>query len=292
MHVLKSPFTCSVILSSPFLHSVFILSFRTPRFSRASSSQPGGHEEQECGEFGSHSSGNETLPVPPELLRAGNHTWRLHPRCRSGPGTFLESNPLNRSPDFTSSKRFQVFIVFLVLPGSAGRGSGLPLPRMRPFCPPLQPWQLAGVDEGPPRKYHQERPVQGPIPYCGQQKKPETPVERRQTFLPVGRRELKIDQKKPINYLSVYKYGLINKKKNMCFYPLRQSAQGSVNSVTLTARALQTSWVTFLMKRPNGEWEKRTRKRTIWMTVSQESGWWPSLVFFLVLSATSLGLPQ
>ena len=63
-------------------------------------------------------------------------------------------------------------------PGSPSRGPSLPLPRMRQVCPPLQPWQLARVDEGPPREYHQERPVQGSITYCGQQKKPETPVER------------------------------------------------------------------------------------------------------------------
>lgn len=186
----KSPFTCSVMLSSPFSRLPFTLRFRTPRFSRASRGQPGGHEEQECGEPGSHSSGHETLPVPPELLRAGDHPRRLHPRRGSGPGMF--QNPLP-PPHFSSPTRFKSSSSFWVPPGGAGRGPGLPLPRVRPFCPPLQPRQLAGVDEGPPREYHQERPVQGPVPYCGQQKKPETPVERCQTFLPVGRRELKID---------------------------------------------------------------------------------------------------
>lgn len=49
--------------------------------------------------------------------------------------------------------------------------------------------------------------------------------------------------------------------------PIRPSAPGSANCVTLTARALQTSWDTFSMMRPKDEWEKRMRKRTIWMTV-------------------------
>lgn len=78
------------------------------------------------------------------------------------------------------------------LPGGAGRRPGLPLPGVRPLRPPLQPRQLAGVDEGPPRQHHQEGPVQGPIPHRGQQKEPEAPVARRQAFLPVGRRELQI----------------------------------------------------------------------------------------------------
>lgn len=48
----------------------------------------------------------------------------------------------------------------------------------------------------------------------------------------------------------------------------RPSAPGSANSVTLTARVLPTSWATFLTKRPNGGCGKRTRRRTIWTTVS------------------------
>lgn len=31
----------------------------------------------------------------------------------------------------------KIYICFLVLPGSSSRGPGLPLPRMRPICPPL-----------------------------------------------------------------------------------------------------------------------------------------------------------
>lgn len=53
---------------------LFIFSSRAPWFSGASSSQSGGNEEQECGEFGCHSTRHETFPVPSELLRAGNHT--------------------------------------------------------------------------------------------------------------------------------------------------------------------------------------------------------------------------
>lgn len=67
---------------------VLTLSFRTSRFPGASRSQPGGHEEQECSESGRHPTGYETLPVSPELLRAGNHTRCLHPRRCSGPRAF------------------------------------------------------------------------------------------------------------------------------------------------------------------------------------------------------------
>ena len=62
---------------------------RTSRLSGASSRQPGGHEEQERGESGRHPPGHEALPVPLELLRAGNDTRRLHPRRGSRPGTLF-----------------------------------------------------------------------------------------------------------------------------------------------------------------------------------------------------------
>lgn len=78
---------CYAVFSCPLPH--LALSIRTSRFPGASCSQPGSHEEQERGEFGSHSSGNEALPVPPELLRAGNHSRCIHPCCCSGPGAFL-----------------------------------------------------------------------------------------------------------------------------------------------------------------------------------------------------------
>lgn len=89
-----SPLLCSLLVSSPLLSSsllscsLFTLSFRTSRFPGASRSHSGGHEEQERSEFGGHPSGHETLPVPAELLRAGNHPGRLHPRRCSGPGMF------------------------------------------------------------------------------------------------------------------------------------------------------------------------------------------------------------
>ena len=85
----KTPnlFTCTVILSLSLPSSSLVLrsnrSSRTSRLSGASSRQPGGHEEQERGESGRHPSGHEALPVPLELLRAGNDTRRLHPRRRS-----------------------------------------------------------------------------------------------------------------------------------------------------------------------------------------------------------------
>lgn len=61
---------------------------------------------------------------------------------------------------------------------------------MCPFRSPLQPWQLARVDERPSRDYHQERPVPGAVAHRGQQAEPEAAVERCQAFLPMGRCEL------------------------------------------------------------------------------------------------------
>ena len=58
--------------------------------------------------------------------------------------------------------------------------------------PPLQPGQLARVDERPSREHHQEGPVQGTVSRRGQQAEPEATVERGQALLPVGRRELLI----------------------------------------------------------------------------------------------------
>lgn len=60
---------------------------------------------------------------------------------------------------------------------------------MCPFRPPLQPRQLARVDERAPREHHQEGSVPGTVPHRGQQAQPEAAVERRQALLPVGRRE-------------------------------------------------------------------------------------------------------
>ncbi len=65
--------------------------------------------------------------------------------------------------------------------------------------------------------------------------------------------DVRTDFSKHIIIIISLKYSLITCKIVSVFYPLRQSAQGSVNSVTRTARALQTSWVIFLMKKPNGE---------------------------------------
>lgn len=64
------------------------------------------------------------------------------------------------------------------------------VPGMCPIRSPLQPWQLAWVDERPPCEYHQERPVQGPVSHRGQQTEPEAAVECCQALLPMGRREL------------------------------------------------------------------------------------------------------
>lgn len=74
--------------------------------------------------------------------------------------------------------------------GSPGGSQSSAVPGMRPIRSPLQPWQLARVDERPPREYHQERPVPGPVSHRGQQAEPEAAVERCQALLPMGRREL------------------------------------------------------------------------------------------------------
>lgn len=63
---------------------------------------------------------------------------------------------------------------------------------MCPFCSPLQPWQLARVDERASREYYQERPFQGTLSHRGQQTEPEATVECCQALLPMGRRELMI----------------------------------------------------------------------------------------------------
>lgn len=122
-----------------FFSLLFFFSSRSPWFSGASSSQSRGHEEQERGEFGRHSTRYETLPVSPELLRAGDHTWRLHPRCCSGPGTFRSTHQFKHLPlhKVTFVTLNFIFICFLVLPGSSSCGPGLPLPRMCQICPPL-----------------------------------------------------------------------------------------------------------------------------------------------------------
>jgi len=75
---------------------------RTSWFSGASRSQSGSHEEQKRGEFGRHPTGNETLPVPPELLRAGNHTRRLHPCCGFRLGMFHFGGRFKRATVVTS----------------------------------------------------------------------------------------------------------------------------------------------------------------------------------------------
>lgn len=73
------------------------------------------------------------------------------------------------------------------VPGSPSGGKSSPFPGMCSLCPPLQSWQLAGMDEGTSREHHQKGPFPGPLPNRGQQTEPEVTVERSQTLLPMGR---------------------------------------------------------------------------------------------------------
>lgn len=116
---------------------VLTVSFRTSRFPGASRSQPGGHEEQECSESGRHPTGYETLPVSPELLRAGNHTRCLHPRRCSGPCAFHfgENNETRVKMSLLAFKGYHLFISVLL--GSPSCGQGLPFPGMCQICPPV-----------------------------------------------------------------------------------------------------------------------------------------------------------
>lgn len=52
--------------------------------------------------------------------------------------------------------------------GSPCGGPGLPLPGMRSLRSPLQPRQLARMDEGPPCQHHQAGPLPGPLTHRGQ----------------------------------------------------------------------------------------------------------------------------
>lgn len=89
LHLLCNPLLSLVWHLFFFSFSCSHIPFRTSWFPGAPGRQPGGHEEQERGESWSHPPGHEALPVPAQLLRAGDHPGRLHPGCRSGPGAFL-----------------------------------------------------------------------------------------------------------------------------------------------------------------------------------------------------------
>lgn len=189
---LKTPnlFTCTVMLSLSLLF--FSCSAFKPFL-------PGPHGFQERLAASQEAMKNKNV-VNLGAIRQGMKRFQFLLNCCE-PGTIPDASILAAALDLVRYSRFRFLTsssvtvsssTLPVLTGSSGGGAGLAFPRVRAIRPPMQPRQLAGVDEGPPREYHQERPVQGPLAHRGQQKEPEASVERRQTFLPVGRRELKI----------------------------------------------------------------------------------------------------
>lgn len=192
----KSLFTCSALPFSCVIFSVWFLCpslstspTRTSQLPGAPGGQPGGHEEQERGQPGCHPPGHEAFSVPAQLLWAGHNPGCLHLGCCPRPGAsslflvvFLFFLPCFTQFKSSTSDWFPA--------GSPRGGPGLPLPRVRSLRAPLQPRQLARVDEGPPCQHYETGPLPGPLTHRGQQEEPEAAVERCQALLPVGGCEL------------------------------------------------------------------------------------------------------
>lgn len=257
------------------------LSSRTSWLPGAPGCQPGGHEEQERGQPGRHPSGHEAFSVPAQLLRAGHNPGRLHPGCSPRSGASSPFYFVFRfsffEPHFPLSKRFlepgPPLIGFLQEAPVVARAS-LFLECAR-FVHRCNRGNWPEWMKGHHVNITKRGLSRGRSPIVGNKRNQKLQWNAAKHFCQWGDVSWVPCRRRSYQRLCCEWVSFVTLQART-LWPLspalsltRRSAHGSANCVTRTARVPPTSWVTYSMRRPSGEWGRRMRRRTTWTTVSR-----------------------